>query len=133
MASSIQSQNVELISRSGGDAGGQFQSQARVTSSEWLQLCEVINDFRWRHGRWPTRFRMSARQLESVRALFTPQDFAKLAAKIEFITDAAAYKAEDERGASCGYRQELLRADGWLGVFPRPAQERGLKPWWRLW
>ena len=111
----------------------EVNSPERARSNDWARLCHVINDFRWLHGHWPTRFRMSAKQLDAVRGFFTPQDFAKITAKIDFITDASAYKAEDERGATCGYRQEFLRAADWLGVKPKPGQDRRNKPWWRFW
>jgi len=65
--------------------------------------------------------------------MFSPQDFAKITAKLDFITDASTYKAEDDRGASCGYRQEFLRAADWLGVLPKPCPHRSHKLWWRFW
>lgn len=134
MTSSTPAENVKLIgqSRTGADYGAGVQLVDRDTAGDWARLCYVINDFRWLHGHWPTRFRMSARQFDAVRELFTPQDFAKIMAKIDFITDASAYKAEDERGASCGYRQEFLRAADWLGVNPTLQRDHGSKAWWRL-
>jgi len=132
MTSFTQAENAGA-STAGENGAELFKLVERDAGSDWSRLCYVINDFRWIHGRWPTRFRMSAAQFNSMRALFTPQDFAKITAKIEFITDASAYKAEDERGASCGYRQQFLRAADWLGVCPKPGCARKIKSWWRLW
>ncbi len=135
MNSATPAENAEATgqSRVGADYGADRSLAKGDIPGDWARMCYVINDFRWRHGHWPTRFRMSARQFESVRELFTPQDFAKIAAKIDFITDASAYQAEDERGASCGYRQEFLRAADWLGVNPKLRPNRSSKAWWRLW
>ena len=132
MTTITQAENVELTSRSGDDGVEQYQSHYksldRAAVNDWARMCYVINDFRWLHGHWPTRFRMSASQFNSVRELFSPQEFAKITAKIDFITDASAYKAEDERGASCGYQQEFLRAADWLGVNPKRCQNGETEP-----
>ncbi len=135
MTSLPQTENVELTGRSRLVAAGreEAKSSERVDDGDWARMCQVINDFRWLHGHWPTRFRMSAAQFEAIRELFTPQDFAKIKAKIDFITDASVYKAEDDRGATCGYRQEFLRAADWLGVDPKPLGNETKKPWWRFW
>ena len=130
MTSFTQVENAGLSSTA-ENGSESFKPHERDAGGDWARLCYVINDFRWVHGRWPTRFRMSAAQFASVRALFTPQDFAKITSKIEFITDPSVYKAEDERGASCGYRQQFLRAADWLGVCPE--RERKSTSWWRLW
>src|SRR6266702_2229739 len=100
----------------------------------YVRLCKVINDFRWLHGRWPTRFRMSADQIHYLQQLFTPEDFAKITEEIQFITDGAGYGAEDETGATCEYRHDIPRAAEWLGVHPTPQDlKRRARRWWRFW
>ena len=99
----------------------------------YVRFCKVINDFRWLHGRWPTRFRMSADQLKFLRQLFTSEEFAKITSKIQIVTDGSGYGADDETGATCEYRHDIPRAADWLGVHLEPHDFRKrAKPWWRF-
>jgi hypothetical protein len=77
---------------------------------------------------------MSANSLSYLRQLFTPEEFAKITEKIQFITDGSGYGAEDETGATCEYRQDIPRAAEWIGVHPKPHDlKKRAKPWWRFW
>jgi hypothetical protein len=99
----------------------------------WVRMCHVINDFRFVHGHWPTRFRIPSEQLRYLQQLFTPEDFAKISAKIQLITDETAYRAEDEAGATCEDRHDIPRAAEWLGVHTKPHDmKKAAKPWWRF-
>ena len=100
----------------------------------YIRFCKVINDFRWLHGHWPTRFRMSADQFQHFRHLFTPEEFTKITQKIQIITDGSGYGAEDETGASCEYQHDIPRAQDWLEVRLEPKDfKKRVKPWWRFW
>jgi hypothetical protein len=99
----------------------------------WVRMCKVINDFHWLHGRWPTRFVMSADSLRYLRQLFTPEDFAKITEKIKFVTDEKGYRAEDESGATCEYKHDIPRVAEWLGVHTKPHDFKRIRPWWKFW
>src|SRR5688572_24138566 len=90
----------------------------------WIRLCAALEGFRMRHGRWPTRVRLWPGALADIRDhLLTPEDFAKVAAKLQLIPEDAPMIAEDDTGAMYNYGEEGFpnqrptpRAIEWLGV-----------------
>lgn len=94
----------------------------------WCRLCAAINGFRVRHGHWPTRVRLYPISLAEIRDdLFTPDDFAKILAKVQLIPDDAPMIAEDDSGNHFNYGEEEFPderpspdAAEWLGVLPLP-------------
>ncbi|MGK7905600.1 MAG: hypothetical protein AB4040_00010 [Synechococcus sp.] len=92
----------------------------------WIQLCATIDGFRVRYDRWPTRVRLFPGALNKIRnQLFTPEDYAKITAKLMLIADDAPMVAEDDLGGRYSYGQEGFsserqppRASKWLGVKP---------------
>jgi hypothetical protein len=93
----------------------------------WIRLCGAIDGFRARYGRWPARVRIFPASLADIRDhLFTPDDYARIVAKIALIADEAPMVAEDDLGGSYSYGQEgfpkqtaIPNAADWLGVKPR--------------
>jgi len=92
----------------------------------WVRLCAAIDGFRMRYGRWPKRVRMHALMLGDFYHIFTPADFAKIAHKVELITDGSQMVADDSKGASYNYGEEGFpserpkpNAAEWLGVTPK--------------
>ena len=96
----------------------------------WVRLCAAIEGFRFRYGRWPTRVRLFPACLSDIRDhLFTPDDYARIAAKVVLIADEAGFLAEDDLGGSYNYGQEGFPrqrptpiAAEWLGVHPKPEE-----------
>ena len=96
----------------------------------WVRLCGAIDGFRVRYGRWPTRVRILPASLADIRDyLFTPEDYARIVAKVTLVADEAPIVAEDDLGGSYNYGQEGFpserptpRAADWLGVTPRPEE-----------
>jgi len=94
----------------------------------WVRLCGAVDGFRVRYGRWPTRVRLFPGALENIRDyLFTPEDYAKITAKVTLIPDHAPMIAEDDTGASYNYGQDgfptpspVPPAREWFGVSPKP-------------
>ena len=83
----------------------------------WVRLCAIIDGFRMRHGRWPTRVRMPEGCIADLRdRVFTRRDFEKITAKVTLIPDEHSMAAEDDRGASFAYGEKRPGARAWLGV-----------------
>jgi len=93
----------------------------------WVRLCGAIDGFYVRYGLWPARIRIFPASLADIRDhLFTPEDYAKIIAKVSLISDEAPMVAEDDLGGSYSYGEEgfasprpALRAAEWLGVHPK--------------
>ena len=104
------------------------QRKLVIESQNWIRLCAAIDGFRARYGRWPTRIRIWDLCLSNLRDnLFSPEDFAQIAAKLTFIEEGQSVIAEDETGATYDYGTEgfsripvSLSAATWLNVRPRP-------------
>lgn len=93
----------------------------------WNRLCAALDGFYVRYGRWPTRVRAHPGSLADIRDdIFTPEDYAKIQAKVTLIEDGNSMVAEDDPGCSYDYGKEGLpdhrpapMAAEWLGVKPR--------------
>ncbi len=91
----------------------------------WLRLCAVIDGFRSRYGRWPTRVRIMPCFLNFLREQeLTPEEFGIVTAKVELVPDEdAPYIAEDDDGHEYNYASHEkwykfptdIRARDWLG------------------
>jgi len=108
----------------------------------WIRLCGAIDGFCVRYGRWPARVRIFPASLAYIRDhLFTPEDYAKIVAKVALVADEAPMIAEDDLGGSYSLGQDGFpsrrptpRAAEWLDVRPKPHDiKRQAKPWWRFW
>lgn len=96
-------------------------------TKNWVRLCAAIDGFYVRYGRWPTRVRIHPISLDDIRdSIFTPEDFAKIKAKIVLVNDDAPMLAEDDSGGSYDYSSEGFPTERpkpsaveWLGVQPR--------------
>src|SRR5256885_14279336 len=93
----------------------------------WIRVCVTINGFRARHGHWPTQVRLPARCGANIRDdLFTPEDYARILAKITFVEDESCMMALDADGRTSKYNEApdgkppSPSADQWLGVPPKP-------------
>ncbi len=92
----------------------------------WVRLCGAIDGFRARYGRWPTRVRIFPASLADIRDnVLTPEDYARIVAKVTLVADEAEMVAEDDMGGSYNYGQEGFpskrptpQAAEWLGVTP---------------
>ena len=95
----------------------------------WVRLCAAVDGFRWRYGHWPTRVRMRPGMIATLRDYaFTPEDYARITAKISLIP-ANAVIAEDDSGASYDYGREGFPEESptpsayeWFGVSPKSYQ-----------
>jgi hypothetical protein len=73
----------------------------------WIRLCAALSGFRVRYGIWPSRVRISPVILDNLRQdLFSPEGFAKLEEKLQFIPGGEAFLVEDEEGRSYNYSLE---------------------------
>lgn len=94
----------------------------------WVRLCAAVDGFHLRYGRWPTRVRLFPGALANIRDyLFTPDDYARITAKVALVPDNAPMIAEDDSGASYNYGAESFpethptpSAYEWFGVSPKP-------------
>jgi cold shock CspA family protein len=91
----------------------------------WVRLCGAIDGFRVRYGRWPTRVRAYPMSLRDFDFLFTPEDLARIRAKIALVGDDLPMIVEDDSGAQYDYGREGfpvqapdVRAADWLEVSP---------------
>lgn len=97
----------------------------------WVRLCGAVEGFHARYGHWPTRVRLFPGQLSDIRDdLFSPEDYARIIAKVTLVPDRAPMIAEDDSGASYnrgaeGFPQAspTSSAREWFGVTPKPDNE----------
>ena len=97
----------------------------------WIRLCGAVDGFHVRYGHWPTRVRLFPVQLSDIRDdLFSPEDYARIIAKVTLVPDRATMIAEDDSGASYNYGTEGFpqasptpSAREWFGVTPKPDVE----------
>ena len=92
----------------------------------WVRLCGAVDGFNVRYGRWPTRVRLFPTQLSDIRDyLFSPEDYARIIAKVTLVPDRVPMIAEDDSGATYNYGAEGFpqtspnpSAREWFGVVP---------------
>lgn len=97
----------------------------------WIRLCAAIDGFRARYGAWPTRVRLFSACVENLRNdLFSPEAYARLTTRLEFVADDASMVAEDDSGRSYDYSMQGfsksppdIPAQQWLGVAPDRGHE----------
>lgn len=95
----------------------------------WYRLCNTIDGFRLRFGRWPQRVIMHRAGVEDLREyILTPADFATLTTKLQLVTvDVLNVIAQDDTSAEYNLDKEGApdekpqpSAADWLGVQPSP-------------
>lgn len=93
----------------------------------WVRLCAAIDGFRVKYGAWPTRVRIDPALLDDVRALFSPERWAVVEARVAFVLqERVAFQAEDDSGnltycyGAEGFpsRRPEPDANQWFGVEP---------------
>ena len=95
--------------------------------ANWVRFCGAVEGFRVRYGHWPTRVRVSTGILADFREkLFTPDDYARIGAKVALIPRDAGIIAEDDSGATYSYWRDGFpkkcpspSAEEWFGVIPK--------------
>jgi hypothetical protein len=94
-------------------------------SRNWIRFCAVIEGFRARYKKWPTKVRVPETFIEELQEVLTKESFEKLLSKITLIGDESPYIAEDKEGESYNYglegfsgSQPDLKASDWLDVQP---------------
>ena len=95
-------------------------------NKNWIRLCAALSGFRIRYGIWPTRVRISPAILDNLHQdLFSPEGFAKLEEKLQFIPGDEPFLVEDEEGRSYNYSLEGfptqkpdVDAIDWLDISP---------------
>jgi hypothetical protein len=90
--------------------------------AEWVRVCAAIDGFRSRHGRWPTRIRLSRDALAWLREhVLTGAGFAVVGSVVELAADErATMVAEDGTGAAYNYGKE---------GFPRLPWDESARAW----
>ena len=95
----------------------------------WV-LCAATDGFRAHHGLWPTRVGIFPASFSDIREHpFTPDNYARITAKVALNTDVSPMVAEDDSGGSYNYGQEgfppqrpTAGAAEWLSVRPPPEE-----------
>lgn len=92
----------------------------------WWRLCAVVDGFRMRYGRWPTRVRMPAICMDDFRRLFTEREILSITARVRFSLDDARFVADDADGGRYDYVSDgfpdpkpRVGACEWFGVSPK--------------
>ncbi len=95
-------------------------------SRNWIRCIGAIEGFRVRHGKWPSRVRVSRFLWQELQERLTAKEWAILNSKIDLVPDGSPMIAEDDSGNSYSYGKEgfskmkpEIRAEEWLGVYPQ--------------
>lgn len=86
----------------------------------WIRLCATVDGFYARYGRWPTRVRLCAMELNDLRDhLFSPKRWGRITSRLKFVVEpGVGFIAEDERG-TFDYRDaqetDFARIGPWIG------------------
>ncbi|KAB2662541.1 MAG: hypothetical protein DVB31_11410 [Verrucomicrobia bacterium] len=99
----------------------------------WFRLCVAIDGFRARYGRWPTRVRLDAPALASIRSrMGDAADAARIDGLIRWVVDGSAMVAEDDGDRrysfgdeGCPAHRPIPGAAAWLGLVPKPREGSG--------
>lgn len=99
---------------------------AHATDGQSLaRVLAAIEGFQVTFNAWPSAVRVTPSYLEHLRSVvFTPEAFARLSAKVRFISDpAATVVAENDGGQQYDYGslgfakvRPIVRAREWLGL-----------------